>query len=182
MKENDTYKKYSQQLRKNATKEERLLWNAFLKKYQVQFRRQCVLGSYIVDFYCAKARLVIELDGSQHYEPMSRSLDRERSAYLKSLGLEVLRFSNLDVIQRFDGVCQAIDMAVKKRYVDGATPVGVGRRAMATEYFARVQSPHPPPAGAPSPQGEGVTKGGTMNLRSLPSLVWRALPVMSCAG
>ena len=112
MKSEDYLKSFSQQLRKNATKEENLLWYRFLRHYDVQFRRQCPFGQYIVDFYCAKARLVVELDGSQHYEPQSMENDRTRSAYLESLGLQVLRFSNADITQRFDSVCQVIDRTV----------------------------------------------------------------------
>ena len=69
MEKNERRTRFSQELRKHATKEENTLWYQYLRRYPVQFRRQCVLGPYIVDFYCAKAKLVIELDGSQHYEP-----------------------------------------------------------------------------------------------------------------
>ena len=68
MERNEHLKQYAQELRKNMTKEENLLWYRFLRHYDVRFRRQCPLGQYIVDFYCSKARLVVELDGSQHYE------------------------------------------------------------------------------------------------------------------
>ena len=135
MKTEQKSKKYAQELRKNATKEERLLWNAFLRKYDVQFRRQCVFDRYIVDFYCAKARLVVELDGSQHCEPTEIVKDQNRTAFLESLGLKVLRFSNLDVLRQFDSVCHVIDNTVKERYIPGATPVGVGRRALSTEHY-----------------------------------------------
>ena len=91
-----------------------MLWNHFLRKYDMQFRRQCVLGEYIVDFYCAKARLVVELDGSQHYSPEERVYDEKRTAYLQTMGLQVLRFSNLDVVRQFWQVCEAIDLAVKQ--------------------------------------------------------------------
>ena len=163
MKEDSVLRKHSQNLRKEATKEERLLWNHFLRKYDMQFRRQCVLGEYIVDFYCAKARLVVELDGSQHYDPEVQEYDKKRTAYLESLQLQVLRFSNMDVLQHFESVCQAIDMAAKLRFSPEPTPIGTGRRALSNEYYSRVQSPHPPPTGAPSPQGEGVITGGTMS-------------------
>ena len=156
MKSNRKLKQYARELRRAATKEENRLWYQFLKTYPVQFRRQCVLDRYIVDFYCAKARLVVELDGSQHYIPEGMENDRNRTAYLRSLGLEVLRFSNGDVVNRFEDVCRMIDLAVKERYCPGATPEGTGRRALASEYYAKVQSPHPPPAGAPSPRGEGL--------------------------
>ena len=104
-------KGFSRQLRKNQTKEEALLWYNFLSKYPLRFRRQYVIGKYIVDFYCHKAKLVVELDGSQHYEEAGQKQDHERTKYLESLGLKVLRFSNLDILRQFRSVCQSIDMA-----------------------------------------------------------------------
>ena len=105
----------SQDLRKNMTKEERHLWYDFLKTYPVQFKRQQPIGNYIVDFYCFKAKLVIELDGSQHCEPAEIEYDRRRTAFLEEKGLYVLRFSNLDVMRNFIGVCENIDVAVRDR-------------------------------------------------------------------
>ena len=105
----------SQNLRKNMTKEERHLWYDFLKIYPIQFRRQVPIGSYIVDFYCDKAMLVLELDGSQHCEPEALEYDRKRTAFLEEKGLYVFRLSNLDVMRNFRGVCEAVDMAVKDR-------------------------------------------------------------------
>ena len=95
------------------TKEERHLWYDFLKNYPVQFRRQQVFGNYIVDFYCYQARLVVELDGSQHCTPEEITYDQRRTEYLNRQGLRVLRISNLDIMRQFDGVCQIIDLAVK---------------------------------------------------------------------
>ena len=95
-------------LRRNMTKEERHLWYDFLKGLPVMVHRQKVLGGYIVDFYIAEAKLVIELDGSQHYAPAGMAADKPRDAYLHSLGLTVLRYSNADVNQRFQSVCQNI--------------------------------------------------------------------------
>ena len=97
------------------TKEERHLWYDFLKTYPVQFNRQVPFENYIVDFYCFQAKLVVELDGSQHYEPEEMEYDQERTAYLESLGLTVLRFSNLDIIKRFRAVCEMIDNIVQNR-------------------------------------------------------------------
>ena len=105
----------SQKLRKNMTKEERHLWYDFLKLYPVQFKRQVPVENYIVDFYCHKAKLVIELDGSQHCEPSKIEYDRKRTAFLQSQGLFVLRISNLDVLKNFRGVCETIDLAVRDR-------------------------------------------------------------------
>ena len=151
MEKNEQLKKYSQELRKNATKEENNLWYRFLRHYPVQFRRQCVLGQYIVDFYCAKALLVIELDGSQHYDQENIRKDKIRTQFLESIGLRVLRFSNRDVNTAFDRVCEAIDICVKERYSDAPSPSGVGRKAFSTLQNQRGKTPHPPPAGAPSP-------------------------------
>ena len=105
----------SQELRKNATRQENHLWYDFLRSYPVRFMRQRPIDSFIADFYCHAARLVIELDGSQHYEEQGMARDKERSAILAQYGLQVLRFSNLDVDRNFEGVCTAIDLAVKNR-------------------------------------------------------------------
>ena len=105
---NEALTPHAKRLRADMTKEERRLWQYCLRNCPVKFYRQRVIGSYIVDFYSASARLVIELDGSQHYEPEAQRRDAERTAYLNSCGLEVLRFSNLDVTQRFDSVCDVI--------------------------------------------------------------------------
>ncbi len=99
---------FSKKLRRGMTKEERRLWFDFLRGLPVRFRRQMVLGSYIVDFYCPSAKLVIELDGSQHYEAEGLAADRERDEYMTSRGLRVLRYSNLDVNTNFQGVCENI--------------------------------------------------------------------------
>ena len=108
----------SQTLRKNQTKEESLLWFVYLKKYPVQFRRQYVIGEYIVDFYCHKAKVVIELDGSGHYEPEKMKRDHIRTAYLEALDLMVLRFTNLEVKKYFSAVCEKIDTTVQQRLMD----------------------------------------------------------------
>ena len=115
MEQNQNLKKYAQELRKGQTKEEARLWYQFLSRYPCRFRRQYVIGNYIADFYCHKAKLVVELDGSQHHEPEEMEYDRIRTEYLKSQGLQVLRFTNLDIQRRFRGVCEAIDMTVKER-------------------------------------------------------------------
>ena len=90
------------------TKEERHIWYDFLRTYPVRFSRQKVLGKYIADFYSAEAKLVIELDGSQHYEETGQSKDAERDAYLSGIGCTVLRYSNADINQRFRNVCEDI--------------------------------------------------------------------------
>ena len=98
----------SQMLRNNMTKEEKHLWYDFLSKLPVGMKRQKVVGRYIVDFYCASARLVIELDGSQHLRSEGIEKDCERDAYLNSLGLTVLRYSNADIHNKFQDVCSDI--------------------------------------------------------------------------
>ncbi|MBE6810169.1 MAG: endonuclease domain-containing protein [Ruminococcaceae bacterium] len=98
----------SQLLRKNMTKQERHLWYDFLKLLPITVHRQKVIGNYIVDFYCASAKIVIELDGSQHYENEVIEKDIARDEYLKNLGLTVLRYSNLDINKNFKGVCEDI--------------------------------------------------------------------------
>ena len=115
MEQNRNLTQRAQNLRKNMTKEEALLWYRFLCRYPLRFRRQYVIGNYIADFYCHKAKLVVELDGSQHYTPDEQEYDRKRTRYLEEQGLFVLRFSNLDVLRRFHEVCEAVDMTVKKR-------------------------------------------------------------------
>ena len=115
MERNAALTRNAQNLRKNQTKEESLLWNRFLKRYPMRFRRQYVIGNYIVDFYCHGARLAVELDGSQHYEPTEVEKDRARTAYLESQGIAVLRFSNLDILRRFEDVCAEIDRTAKSK-------------------------------------------------------------------
>ena len=90
------------------TKEEKHLWYDFLKNLSVTVNRQKVIGRYIADFYIASCKLVIELDGSQHYEKDGLENDAIRDAYFNSLGIEVFRYSNLDINKNFDGVCQDI--------------------------------------------------------------------------
>ena len=101
-------------LRKNMTKEERHLWYDCLREYPVRFIRQKVIGKYIVDFYCAKAKIVIELDGSQHYEDKEIEKDALRTEFLEQYGLKVIRISNLDINKNFEGVCIFIDNEVKQ--------------------------------------------------------------------
>ena len=105
----------AKELRKNMTKEERHLWYDFLKDFPIRFQRQKAIGQYIVDFYCAKARLIVELDGSQHYTDAGEISDQARREQLQSQGLFVLRFSNLDICNNFLGVCETISDTVNQR-------------------------------------------------------------------
>ena len=113
-KNNPNLTNLSQNLRKNMTKEERHLWYDFLKTLPVTVNRQKVIGNYIVDFYCAKANIAIELDGSQHYFEKGLQKDTARDEYLNSLGIKVLRYSNLDIKKNFNGVCEDILRHISK--------------------------------------------------------------------
>lgn len=104
---------YAKELRKNMTKEERHLWYDYLRNHSLRFSRQKVLGKYIADFYCAQAKLVIELDGSQHYEESEMISDNERTEYLKQYGIKVIRIPNNEVNENFEGVCDYIDSIIK---------------------------------------------------------------------
>ena len=104
----------AKQLRKEMTKEERHLWYDFLRTYPVRFSRQKILGKYIADFYSAEAKLVIELDGSQHYQDGNVEKDAERSAFLEGYGLTVIRIPNNEVTRNFRGVCEFIDTTVRQ--------------------------------------------------------------------
>ena len=98
----------AKKLRRNMTKEERHIWYDFLRNLPVTVNRQKVIGKYIVDFYIASSKVVIELDGSQHYEEKGIKSDAQRDAYLNNMGIRILRYSNLDINQRFESVCQDI--------------------------------------------------------------------------
>ena len=104
----DDIKQQSQELRRGMTKEEKRLWYDFLKYLPVTVNRQKPIGSYIVDFYIAKCKTVIELDGTQHAEPEQIEKDRRRDEYLSSLGIKVLRYDNLLIHRNFEGVCSDI--------------------------------------------------------------------------
>lgn len=93
----------ARKLRKNMTKEERKLWYDYLKNYPIRFRRQEIFGKYIVDFYCAKAKLVVELDGSQHFEDEGKANDEIRTKYLETYNVKVLRIANNELNQNFEG-------------------------------------------------------------------------------
>ena len=105
----------AQQLRRNMTQDEKHLWYDYLRSYPVQFKRQKPIGIYIADFYCPQASLVIELDGKQHNHPEQAKWDEERTAYMQSVGLEVVRFSNKDIREHFSEVCLWIDMHIRER-------------------------------------------------------------------
>ena len=113
-KHNSALTKNARALRKNMTKEERHLWYDFLKTYPARFLRQKVIDNYIVDFYCHDARLIIELDGSQHYEKEGLLKDKIRTERIETRGLTVIRIPNNEVMKNFSSVCEYIDTVVKE--------------------------------------------------------------------
>ena len=106
---------FAKSLRKNATPQENHLWYDFLRSYTLRFQRQKTIGQFIADFYCEKAKLVIELDGSQHFTPGGHTYDEARTAAIGTVGVEVLRFTNRDIDSEFRSVCTQIDTAVHER-------------------------------------------------------------------
>ena len=114
-KHNPTLSKNAKNLRKNMTKEERHLWYDFLRNYPIRFLRQKVIDDYIVDFYCHDARLIIELDGSQHYEENAMIKDRIRTEIIEQRNFIVIRIPNNEINQNFRGVCEYIDTLVRSK-------------------------------------------------------------------
>ncbi len=100
-------------LRKNATPQENHLWYDFLSKYEIRFQRQKAIDNFIADFYCHKAKLVIEIDGSQHRTEQGKEKDEFRTSILEEYGLKVIRFTNRQIDNNFDNVCKYIDSVVK---------------------------------------------------------------------
>ena len=105
----------ARRLRREMTPHERKLWYLFLRRYPVKIYKQRIIGSFIADFYCASAGLVIEIDGSQHYEAVESDYDFRRTKLMKSFGLEVLRFSNREIDREFRSVCEQIDRTIQER-------------------------------------------------------------------
>ena len=112
---------FAKALRKNMTPWERKLWYEFLRYYPIRFQRQKAIGNYIADFYCAKARIFIELDGGGHYTVKQNEKDIVRTKELESMNLTVLRICNLDIERNFSGVCEYIDLTVKKSLPQSAS-------------------------------------------------------------
>ena len=105
----------ARKLRRDMTPQERKLWYLFLRTYPLKIYKQRIIDSYIVDFYCAKAKLVIEIDGSQHYSQEGQEHDQRRSEALERYGIQVLRLSNREVNTEFDAVCQMIHQTIQDR-------------------------------------------------------------------
>ena len=122
----------ARKLRREMTPHERKLWYLFLQKYPVKIYKQRIIDRFIVDFYCASAKLVIEIDGSQHYEEQGTAYDAERAAVLESYGLKVVRYSNREIDREFFAVCEHIDRIIQERRAlsadcDGTSPKGRGK-------------------------------------------------------
>ncbi len=105
---------FARNLRKEETKEEKHLWYDYLSGYPVRFQRQKPIGRFVADFYCHQAKLVIEIDGGQHYTETGREKDRQRTGILEGDALKILRFSNREINQEFQNVCEMIDKVVKE--------------------------------------------------------------------
>jgi very-short-patch-repair endonuclease len=112
---NKKLKQHSRNLRKNMTKAEQLLWSKIRRKQikGYQFYRQKVIGNYIVDFYCPKAHIVLEIDGGQHYNDAGEVKDARRDAYMSQLGIKVLRFSDREIFKNLKGVLEIIWMTLE---------------------------------------------------------------------
>ena len=105
----------ARRLRREMTPHERKLWYLFLQKYPAKIYKQRIIDRFIVDFYCASAKLVIELDGSQHYDEQALADDAERTAVLEQYGLKVIRYSNREIDREFAAVCEQIDQIIQSR-------------------------------------------------------------------
>jgi len=110
----------SRELRKQATMQERRLWYDFLSGYPVRCRRQRIIGSYIVDFYCPQAKLIIELDGAHHLEQNQAEYDAERTKFMQAGGYRVIRFGNRQIDTQFESVCAQIDQAIRQHMKETA--------------------------------------------------------------
>ena len=109
----------AKQLRKDATPQENHLWYDFLRHYPVRFQRQKAIGSYIVDCYCFQAQMIVDIDGTQHFEDDGQKYDAARTMQLEQLGLRVIRVSNRQINEEFSRVCEFIDTAVKNSLSHG---------------------------------------------------------------
>jgi len=103
----------ARKLRHNMTPQERKLWYLYLRTYRSRIYRQRPIGKYILDFYCTKAGLAIEIDGGQHYdEADNEQYDSKRTKYLNSQGIRVIRIPNNQIMNNFNGVCECIDKII----------------------------------------------------------------------
>ena len=112
----------AQNLRKNATKQEKHLWYDFLSNYKPRFQRQKAIDNFIADFYCNEAKLIIEIDGSQHFTDSGFAKDKRRTEILEGYDLKVLRFTNSEIDKEFYWVCEQIDFTVNASLLEGGGP------------------------------------------------------------
>ena len=131
-------------LRKNMTPWERKLWYDFLHNYPVRFQRQKAIGNYIADFYCAKARLVIELDGGGHYTPEQKRKDKQRTHDLNAMNLTVVRICNLDIDRNFRGVCEYVDRLVQNSLPQSASLTAPSSEGALDAATSKQQAKNPP--------------------------------------
>ena len=134
----------ARELRKNMTPQERHLWFDFLRKRPENWYKQRIIDFYIADFYSAKAKLIIELDGSQHFTAENAEYDEERTRILNEYGLQVLRFSNLDINNSFEKVCEQIDSVVREKLANellGSTSQSPSGASFSTSQSLRDSSP-----------------------------------------
>ncbi len=115
IKKNHNILNIAKMLRRNMTRQEKHLWYDFLRHYPIKIYKQRIIDDFIVDFYCHGARLVIELDGSQHYTKQGKAYDQARTEILQKYNLYVLRFSNKEIDETFESVCYLIDKTIKER-------------------------------------------------------------------
>ena len=109
---NTEIKNSAKQLRKEMTRQERHLWYDFLQKHRCKWYKQKPIGRYIADFYCGRIKLIVELDGSQHYEEKQVEYDERRTEYFKNLGITLIRFPNNVIDKNFNGVCEEIEKII----------------------------------------------------------------------
>ena len=117
---NPELKKYATEMRKNMTYEEKKVWYQILKSREPKFHRQRIIGNYIVDFYCPKLKLIIEIDGYQHFYEESIEYDGKRTEYLEKIGFYILRFENTEVNKDIENVryiinniCESLEKGIK---------------------------------------------------------------------
>ena len=115
---NPKLKERAREMRRNMTEAEKKIWNHFLRNHELTFHRQKPINHFIVDFYCSASQLVIEIDGEAHFTEEGKIKDMERTTELEGYGLKVLRFTNQEVIEKFDYVCKKIDEEIQRRNPD----------------------------------------------------------------
>jgi len=123
----------AKELRRRMTTQERKLWYDYLQKYPAKVYKQRIIESFIADFYCASARLVIEIDGSQHYTAQGKAYDQERSLIMQRYGIDTIRFTNSDIDHNFHAVCAAIDDEIQKRLAKNSLSHGLCRASSTLE-------------------------------------------------